>query len=155
MLLPAILIISGIILASQASKAISTSKAGDKLATDILELKYKGLSKGRVYFQLILEHTNPTGTDLNMEMMFLDILTGNKRLAKIVGEDLNFKILARAVTKQTLEGSATLTELATAVGLQIIQGKLPDKATVQGTIRVNGFTTEYLKEVPLQNPLKK
>jgi hypothetical protein len=150
MILNAIILIGIVVGISYVAKGVSTQAAGDKLKSDIDGLKWRGISNGKIKLDLIFQHANPTSTALPIDFIFLDIFISDKKFASIRQDSLNFKIPANKVINQTISIEVPLTQVGLSVGQLIIAGKIPENATVTGSIKVNGFVTEYNKIIPIK-----
>lgn len=156
--LSTILIGSGVAyVASKLVKAVKTSNAGDKLTSDIVKVKFKGftgtLLSGdlRAKFEIQLSHTNPTGTNLKFNFMLLDILIDNTAVAKIREDSLNFDIKPSGVTTQTLNILSENLFIAIPSLIAKYYNQLPKTVKIVGNIKVNNFSTDFNKEIPLIN----
>gem|GEM_PF-3966102 len=139
--------------------ASSVSNAGDKLISDIDGLKIKGWESGKIPIELTLRHSNPTGRNLDVEFMFLDITIDGKSFGSIrqdssnnVNKDPLFVISKNSTSYQTVRSEVPLFGAAASTALLIANGKPPKEARIKGPMKVGGFVTEYDKVVPITIP---
>ena len=136
------------------SKAAKTKTAGDSLQSVIKEVKYKGITNAGlnifINFDVIFEHTNPTGSELIFNYIFLDIKTVDTVLAQIRDENLNKVVKPNGVTQHSIPVSTSLLNVGSSILALLKNGNTPDKIIIVGNIKVNDFVTEYNEVYPLK-----
>jgi len=130
--------------------AISTKAAGDALKTDIDNVIFKGIKKGKALFDIVFKHTNPTNKNLNFDYVFLDVFVGSYPVAKIREQNLGYTIQKNSVTTMPLTASVSILKLLGNVAQLLITKDLPDKVLITGNIRVNQYSVPFNSLYPLK-----
>ena len=88
---------------------LGIKNAGDKLRSDFVSVDFKGISKGDIRLMLKTEHSNPTGTDLFLDLAFVDVLVDGSKLARIRHDlpGIAEKAAAEAIAKLPANSSAS------------------------------------------------
>lgn len=141
------------------ASGLRTANAGEKLQIVPRGLKFKGFENTVLKLEVTLEGSNPTGTDLKLEQIFLDFKLPQGILASIryEGEQaVRFTFPARKVSVLVIPVQISLIQLVMALGKTIAamlkDGKFPSDITVAGSIRANGFSQEYNQVIPFSHP---
>lgn len=143
-------------------KAVGVAKlanAGDRLKVDPLRVGFTGASKGILNFKLYMDGTNPSGTELKIDGIYLNLsLPGAGKMARIAAGTAELggglKLKENAVTNFAIPFQVTLVSLVLTAGsaavTAITTGKLPKELLIDGEIKVNGIPITYDQHVPLK-----
>jgi len=126
-------------------KGAKTKNTADKLDISLEAVNWRGWSGGGVNFDVKLNVNNPTGSDITLNYLYLNVFLESLKLTTINKENWNKVIAKEHNSVITIPVKLYLTDLLF-MGWKLINmfrsGKKPSKVRIQGTVRANNFSVE-------------
>lgn len=132
------------------SKGLKTKNTADKLDISLDAVKWNGWSGGGINFDIKLNVNNPTGFDITLNYLYLNLYLEKLQLTTINKENWN-KIIRREHREVVnVPVKLYLTSLLR-LGWNLIKmfqaGKKPGTMRIEGTVRANNFRVDINETV--------